>query len=318
MKKIRTSALVFTLFIILLLLLTSLTGCKNQAPSKKQIMNDVQENVLNKKFEFEITLKKYTVELSQTKDETYTATINAIGKSTYADWILYVDVEYKKYDQGWLLEKCTCTDYTYALTRYPSKSEVEELIIEQGFQNMEQIDISYENESIVYQGKATSNWSKYASGSAVTVITLEYSSHYDSWVYIDATGNTTSEKGTFQLTKALEGKWQLWNEEGYILIENVTNSGFDVTYQSWHCKFSSQHFSLKNGTIYSDRLCLNLSNENLSPYERADFTILLYEKPKAPLFTGERYDIQFVLQVKKNESSFSSSYVTELSSNIGN
>ena len=310
MKKIRTSALIFSLFIMILLSATILTGCKNQAPSKKQIMNDIQENVLNKKFKFEMTLKNYDVELSQTKDETYTATINAIGKSTYADWIICVDVEYKKYDQGWLLEKCTCTDYTYEQTRYPSKNEVAELISSQGLQDMEQIDISYENEAIVYRGKATSDWSKHASGSAVTVVTWEYSPYYDSWKYYNIEG----EKGSFQLTKALEGKWKLWNEDGYIIIENVTDSGFDVTYYNHHF-----HFSLENGIIFADNsLSLSLSDENPSDYRRAEFTIWLDKTPSASPYNGKLSDITFILRIEKSATSFIASFVTELSSNISN
>ncbi len=78
------------------------------------------------------------------------------------------------------------------------------------------------NDAVVYRGKASADWSKYASGEAVSVVTWKYTPYRNEWEY----SGIESEDGNFSFTDELEGKWSLYNENGFLLkaLSNLTIS----------------------------------------------------------------------------------------------
>ena len=274
MKRIKLIGLFFIVFLLPILLFT---GCKANRPSDKQILNDLSENLsthINTEYrflvDFEMSVDKFAVETSMSGENMYTASMIAITKNNYADYFWPVEVKYIKKDQNWSLLNCEWGEYTYEQVRYPDKSEIEHMVEEAGLYISPKDEITYEKDSIKYHSNANADWSKYASGKSDTIIIFKYRQYKDNWYY-DDTENIT---GTFTLTKELEGKWKLRGDVGYMIIENVTDTGFDVSISGWEeQRFTQTHFELSSGTIeYYYGPTLNL-------YFNSKFIIQLYKDP---------------------------------------
>lgn len=307
--KIPKTMLVFFMSVLLL------TGCSdnggNSRPSNKQILCDLQDSFLeyfqeeytyydpyererSSSFDFEMIVSDFEIELSQTEDKTFTASVNAIAKATYADFYWPAEIAYTKYDQGWAIDSCSWGEYTYETVRYPSKDEIEQMISDLHITSAQKGDITHSENQIHYSIKAEANWSEYASGSATSVITWEYDDRNDDWYY----DKTETEEGIFKLSKKLEGRWPVYGDEkygGYISISNVTDTGLDVSVDSSYYQHSTTHFDLTKGDISWNNggvLTLNFQKGNF--VNTTVFEIKVYQEPSSDYFASN-FQLSLVL-----------------------
>lgn len=245
MKKTKF-IVISLLFCVLLTIL--LTGCSNgNKPSKNQILKDLKESFaeqVQEKFDSPITIKKYEIELSESEEKEYTATLTVECESKYSDFYWKVDVNYSKYDQGWKLKDCRWGDYSYKQVRYPNKFEIENMVSAKNIVDMDRTEILYEEETIIYQGQIEANWSKYAIGKSTISLIWKYDLFGDKWNFRE----TDNENGTFEFKKSLDGKWDLYFEDnGYVIVKNLTETGCDIAYEmdigyGTNCSLPLTHF----------------------------------------------------------------------------
>ena len=247
MKKLKLTLIFFILCSALTLLLTA---CDNgNKPSNKQILEDLSKN-FEYDYDFINKFDEIEIELSTTGKNIYIAEVNATAKAKYADFTWEVKVEYSKYDQGWKMEECEWGDYEYKQTRYPSEKEIKEIISEINIPTYSKSNITYEEGIIKYSFEYDVDWSKYAYGSTTSVVLLKYIATYDRWEY----QTSESKNNNFILSKKLEGKYKLVDPGtketyGYVTIQNVTNTSFDLSVESKYCDFASTHFNVIDNIV---------------------------------------------------------------------
>lgn len=214
-----------------------LFGCiGKKAPNESQIEEDLQTNVVEYK-EF-LKLKDYEITQSLTEDNTYTATIDIIAESQYAEFQLNADVIYTKYDQGWKMDDCVITKKDVQVKTYPTGEQVAELIREgygdsdwqnNGFGKIIGNVVLNENEkSITYSGTYEEELTSHITTTYTIDSYWEYDSESDNWKYTDYDVNKKSK------LSGIEGEWTYTDNTTYaylfspIIISNLTENGFDI------------------------------------------------------------------------------------------
>lgn len=309
MKKHPFSTRFIILCATIIVFLIACTSC-GSSPSKKQITDDLQEK-LDKKTSFSISVKDYNVKLSETTENTFTASIEVEAKATYANFNFPADIIYKKYDQGWLMESCSWGKSTYELVKYPKEKEIEEKFQQKEPENTQKIDISFEGEKIFCRQKITSDCSEYAQGTATNIWVWKYNQYHDNWEYQDTYG----ENGKFKLSRKLEGKWSLHNENGYLLIENVTDTNLDVTFKG----AESVRLSITDGYVRSDGgLALTLQSSDVyynngKSYGYVELFITLPQDTYYNAITRKNQDLGFTIRIVKKRGDGTNTIVSFVS-----
>ena len=237
-------------------------------PSNSLLRKDLQDSLtarVEKSFGDTMTqtVSDFSVVLSQTEEKLYTASITVTAQSVYADFTWPVDVTYTKYDQGWVMTECTWGEYTYEQVRYPSEEEVQVMLRELNLGDTQEEEFQYLDGQIHYVYYSNANWSQYATGSGASVAKWRYDDYDDQWEYWATESRETSAK----ITKALEGTWKLYQENGTIIIKNVTETGFDVDISATHYGVSEQHFAFKEAMIDQKdggKLTITFTNDSFS------------------------------------------------------
>lgn len=223
-------------------------------PSYSLLLKDLQDSLTARigrgGFDEDVTqtISDVSVVLSQTEEKLYVASISVAAQSVYADFTWPVDVTYTKYDQGWVITDCTWGEYTYQQVRYPSEEEVQQMAQEYAPDGAQWLEVVYLSEEIRCLYKTEMNWSKFAEGSCTCEIKWEYSEYSDAWKYPVVHGN---DRGSLTLTKAIEGTWELYEENDYVIINNVTETGFDLQKGSTltHYVYTDGYISKEDGGL---------------------------------------------------------------------
>ena len=187
---------------------------KKSEPSSEQLHTDMQDSLTlyhSGNYGYNVSICEYEVERSMTEDTSYTARFKVIAQSTYADFHYTANVEYTRYDQGWMIDQCDWTLATYEVTRYPNEEEIQLMKEQQGVQYSTELKVVTEGEHLVYYGKMISQWNQFIITEYDISVAWVFDLYSDSWLFETQTSN--DEK--FEFTKSLEGTWNL-SEEDYL------------------------------------------------------------------------------------------------------
>ena len=174
-----------------------------------------------------------------TEDKTYTATVNVVANSQYAEFQLNADVAYAKFDQGWEMTNCTWTENAYQLVRYPDEDDMTKIInaseelTEANLIPQTCSEMATDLEQITYTGDFSQTVNAHVSRSGEIVSQWNYEKDTDTWRFVDRQENLE-----YTLTD-IEGEWEseaarMSRMDGVISISNYTGSGFDTRSSMYH------------------------------------------------------------------------------------
>lgn len=92
------------------------------APSEDKIMEDLKEALRSKNEH--ATLTGVETVKSLTEDSAFTITVAVTAETKYADWTYEANMNYTKYDQGWMLDNTNWTTADYIVMRVPENEEM--------------------------------------------------------------------------------------------------------------------------------------------------------------------------------------------------
>lgn len=97
-------------------------------PSEEMIEKDVSDKLTAKNPYASLTGIE-TVK-SLTEEGHYEITLSATAETKYADWVYEAELEYTKYDQGWMMDDIDWLQEEYTITREPTGDEIAEILNE--------------------------------------------------------------------------------------------------------------------------------------------------------------------------------------------
>lgn len=232
--------------ILALLCVFLLVSCGSEkTPSDELIRADVAASL--QEYNPSLSFTSSTVEKSISNEDNYTVTLNVQAASTYADYQLVCDAHYTKYDQGWMMDSSNWSVSGYKVVRYPSKEELEPLMLEfdDSFWSYPCVDIQCEDETITYIGERTGVSNEYVDFPAIQQITQwYYEPEGDCW-----TPSGENEYSLeFTLKDTLEGTWRD-SEGGTYIVSNVTDTGFDLSAKTRQLMFETTHIDFNEATM---------------------------------------------------------------------
>lgn len=218
------------------------------AVGEERIASDIQESLSTyhqSVFGYPLKIREYTVQKSLTEDRTFTAQLEVLAESVYADFQYTADIQYTDYDQGWAMDGCTWELNKYYAVKYPDESAMEQIKDESNVSQQEEISLSFENGEIFYQGADVIDWSPMAHCSKAVAIEWCYNPYGDWWMEKHRSSGIDSEKCT--LSSVLEGVWSL-GQGDTATISNVSDSGFDLEINAAH--YETDKFHVEVGNIF--------------------------------------------------------------------
>lgn len=114
--------------ILLTILAFALCSCGGDTFEKKILQTDLKRELQNT-YSF-LKLEDYEVVKSVTEEKSYSATISAVAQSNYAKFDLIGEVQYTKYDQGWICDYCNWQVDSYEVNKWPTKKVMDEEFLE--------------------------------------------------------------------------------------------------------------------------------------------------------------------------------------------
>ncbi len=227
MKKIIKLIICIVMCIICTSCGSSLT---NKEPSLEMVISDLSDALIEKNPKAEIinteVLKSYV-------DGTiYEITTLVKASSKYADWTYEVDSEYKKYDQGWMIENINWVSESYTVTRIPEANVLIEII---GTEHGNKYNISPENAAVLADNISETEivelkWNEVKELTLVEnhieyLASLKYDAEKDGWISEDI----SSEGEYVPMNVDLTGKWQ--GISSIIEISDFSWEGFTLNFK---------------------------------------------------------------------------------------
>lgn len=193
---------------LLLIVIFICVGCSSKKPSKSDMKSDLSSN-LQENYR-SLFLDDYEVEQSISEDKYYSATVLATAHSEYAKVNLTAQIEYMKYDQGWVYNYCDWYIDDYEVVEWPDEEEMSGLMEERA----ERVDeyMCYPEYSklsndglstIIYEGTIDTEYAGFA-GIEGNVTS------YWSYDVLDDTFRFDGDDSDLQLTltRNIEGEWK--------------------------------------------------------------------------------------------------------------
>lgn len=266
-----------TILLFVLLLSFSLFGCNSdaandepkgtasQTPIASQpetedpAANGPSQTVIQKDLEDALAVKNgyatitdHTIVKSMTEETSYSVTLSVSAETKYADWQYEVDMDYTKYDQGWMLDDVEWITANYLLTRIPSESEMisfaNDFFSTHEYESINKLAGitagSIRSDNVSETGLLSFSWSTdiiYKHG----ISTAEYDSEWyydaqkDNWALATAEDTTNSYSDDLKIietihnvevTRDFSGEWSL-GSGNTIAISSFSSSGFDATWE---------------------------------------------------------------------------------------
>ncbi|MGN1165630.1 MAG: hypothetical protein ACI4S2_04285 [Lachnospiraceae bacterium] len=154
-------------------------------------------------------LDNYEIVQSMSGDRSYSATVSVIAYSEYAKVYLTAQVEYMKYDQGWVCDYCDWNIDDYEVMEWPDEDEMSMFIVEREeevedyMRYPDYTKLSNDGVStIIYEGTINTEYDGFVGieGSVVS---------YWSYDVLNDTFKFDTDESDLQLTlvRNIEGKW---------------------------------------------------------------------------------------------------------------
>lgn len=261
------------------------------APSETMIRKDLKNALAEKNGD--AVIQKQEIVKSLTNDNSYFVTMSVAANTQYADWQYEVDMNYTKYDQGWMLDDVQWTTKSSLLTRIPSENQMAALANDvfaahksEELNKLATIKAGrIRSEDTLETGVLSFTWSRdivYKHGVTTAEYTAEwnYDIKEDRWSLAKAKKNADTYVEGLQIVETLQkvrinrdfsGTWSLLNGNP-ITISNFSPSGFEATWEGNTGKFqrllsvSSYYFNdAPNCQWYTDGsnyLCLQFGEED--------------------------------------------------------
>lgn len=267
-----------TLCILLaMMLLLSLTACgadlRTEGPTEDMLHADLQQSLSDYRIEndrYPIEIKECQIVKSLTKDKTYTAEVNVIAESVYAEYEYGANVVYTLYDQGWDMDSCDWSSYGYEAVRYPSEDELEGLENSDVIKTISSPILNGNGNYFQVSGNQNVDWSQYVSINSECAMLWYYNERYDSWAYYRTENNQTE----YVLNAAFE---KAWRES--INLAKAADGIFSV---------DGIQVELESSNLHEDEISLVFES---SGDNEVDLRIIvnIYREPKS--IDGKRYDM---------------------------
>ena len=176
---------------------------KENTNTKKQQEDIPSDDLLQKDLESALYIKNeyatvvdYETIKSLTGDGSYEITLSVKAETEYADWTYEVDMDYRKYDQGWMVDDISWVSGNYEQVRIPDAKTMQSyakeylvsredfyedyfLSVENGTVNLES-DSTADSNMLVYTWDAVEEYSFYDTLYNVTTW-WEYNAEIDNW-----------------------------------------------------------------------------------------------------------------------------------------
>ncbi len=212
-----------------------------KAPSEATILNDLGEKLLDKN-EF-VNLTNVTTVKSLTDDGYFSVTLEVQAASDYTDWVYEVELEYTKYDQGWMLDNASWLSEEYTIARVPTLEVITELAnnvdkSEVNFGSMLPVsNATIDTDDTLETGILWFTWSfeeEYPHVYQTTVCTTKWSYDVlsDEWKCIPYDESSGEAKLIYNVTPKdvdFSGEWTGSGFVSTIIIEDFSWDGFTVT-----------------------------------------------------------------------------------------
>lgn len=209
------------------------------SPKQSQIEDDLESNLAD--FRSFLTLNSFEIAQSLTENRNYSATIDVVAMSEYAEFQLSADVSYTKYDQGWSMDDCTWTETSYQITNYPTESTIASWIeaddsLTSHFTKYGECNSTQLTESgygaFTYIQSVEDTAGSYMTRTIDLISLWNYDSESDEWSW----SSLDTEYGTPTLS-GVDGTWipTFGSVSQSITISNISssNDAFDVTYNTY-------------------------------------------------------------------------------------
>ena len=222
-----------------------LVSCGSEkTPSDETIQADISASL--QEYNPVFTFTGFTTEKSLSDEGHYSATLNVEAASKYADYQLSCDINYTKYDQGWIMDSSSWSVSGYEVARYPSQEELEPLILEADsrFYNYFFVDLLCEGDTVTYLAERAPTEQEYISFSDIREgMQCQYDPESDSWL----PSNHAETSANFTLKDTLEGTWyDSWS--GTFVVSNLTDTGFDLSLDSSRLSFDATYIDLSEAS----------------------------------------------------------------------
>lgn len=258
---------------------------EDDIPSNELLQKDLEE-ALRTKNEYATVIDYVTVK-SLTGDGSYEITLNVYAETKYADWSYEVDMDYRKYDQGWMVDDVSWVSGNYEQVRIPDANTMHtyakeyllsrEDYYEDYFLSVENGAVNLESDSTTGANKLVYTWVAvedcfYYDRIYDVTSWWEYNSEIDNWdVLPDSTAGSLgycvfdSISCEFKKNLDLTGVWDVRDQEGNILYKleftNFSLNEFDV--QLSGAIETPEHFTLAPYHPFrTDTFALVFTNED--------------------------------------------------------
>ena len=175
-------------------------------PDKDQLWHDLDRLLQEKRTESgyclltlrDLEIKEYAVE-----DNVYSAEIDLVAESTFAEYEYTANVVYTQAPHGWNLAECDWADYGSDLIRYPDEDDLLHLDHGSDILSLDALTLNEEITSIVATGIYTYDWSPYVTARSECKMTWYYDDRQDCWNYSSTYFGDTE----YELASAFEDLW---------------------------------------------------------------------------------------------------------------
>lgn len=230
---------------------------ESDIPTKDLIQTDLEEALLTKN-EY-ATMTDFETVKSLTGEGSYEITLSVKAETKYADWTYEVDMDYRKYDQGWMVDDVSWVSGNYEQVRIPDADTMhtyakEYLVIredyyEDYFLSVENGAVNLESDSntgsnmLVYTWDAVKEYDLYSILYHVTSY-WEYNSEIDHWEVLPDNSAGSLGYSVFESAQTipkenldLTGTWYNRDTQGNIIqgehytefvFSNFSWEGFDI------------------------------------------------------------------------------------------
>lgn len=213
------------------------------APENQMILADLQNSLRQNHMDaygYEVTMHDFSVVKSKTEDDLYTAELSVLAESQFAEFSYIANVEYTKYDQGWLMDSCTWELSNHTVTKYPDETLRTSLLSAQGLADLDDVEFITEGNTIICRGSMNKDLNVYLDIKSEIQAVWTYDLYSNSWILEDS----LDEKCTFAFNERLEGEHNLEKMygSGTMTISNVYDRGFDL--QITTDRYTTETFSV--------------------------------------------------------------------------
>lgn len=235
-------------------------------PSEEMIEKDVSDKLTAKNPYASLTGIE-TVK-SLTEEGHYEITLSATAETKYADWVYEAELEYTKYDQGWMLDDLDWLQEEYTVSREPTAEEIAE-ILNREFSNTDSLYGGWEYAFPVDSGDVKQTpfrGTQFTWTGRAEMMHAEYEVEIESYWHYEAESDSWAlneletleglndkyeaylSEGRVWLTADFTGTWQAANMPQTLTISNFTRDGFDAEVNG-----EKEHYELRSARGYMMR-----------------------------------------------------------------